>query len=91
MSLKDDSKIVAPESEKTRKTREKLKKHFETVDQNITPQALQRQTLEIHRWISKHANERIVLRSKSFSLFDENQNAARLSLKIAQFIDRIKN
>jgi hypothetical protein len=89
--MNEESKNLAPESEKTKKTREKLQKHFKTIDANITPQALKRKSLEIHRWIAKYASHRIVLRSKSISLFDENQHSVKLSQRISQIAERLKD
>lgn len=80
---------LAEESEKTKKTREKLRKRLEEIDQGITPQALKRKSSEIHRWIARHASERIALRTKSISLFDENQNAAKLSQKVNSLIEKL--
>ena len=71
----DKKNQIAEESPKTRKAREKLKKQLEANDKKITPQALERKSIEIHRWIARHAQNRVILKSKSISLFDENQNA----------------
>ncbi len=84
-------KGLAEESEKTKKTREKLRKRLEEMDQGITPQALKRKSSEIHRWIARHARERIALRSKSISLFDENQNTADLSQKVSAVVEKLKS
>jgi hypothetical protein len=87
---KENKKEVAEESLKTRKAREKLKKQLESIDKMITPQALEKKTIEIHRWIARHAAQRVVLRSKAISLFDENQNAAKLSQKIVALAEQLK-
>jgi hypothetical protein len=83
-------KVIAEESSKTRKAREKLKKQLDAFEKKITPQALERKTIEIHRWIARHASHRIVLRTKAISLFDENQNAAKLSEKVAGIAENLK-
>ncbi len=72
----------AQESEKTKKAREKLKKKLAAFDEKINTQALERKTKEIHRWINRQ-QPRIVLKDKSIALFDENQNSAAESRKIA--------
>ena len=90
MAEKNPSKSLVDESLRTKKTREKLKKHFEALDQTITPQALKRKSLEIHRWIARHASERIVLKAKSISLFDENQNTAKLSQKVSKLAGNLQ-
>lgn len=82
-------KQIAEESLKTRKAREKLKKQLEANDKKITPQALEKKSIEIHRWIARHAQNRVVLKSKSISLFDENQNTADISNRISNFFDLI--
>jgi FtsZ-binding cell division protein ZapB len=88
---KDNSKkkTIAEESLKTKKAREKLKRKFEDMDKKITPQALEKKSIEIHNWIARHADHRITLKEKSISLFDENQNAAKLSEKIAKIVEQI--
>ncbi|MCP5506280.1 MAG: hypothetical protein H7A38_05295 [Chlamydiales bacterium] len=83
-------KGIAEESEKTKKTRAKLQKRLEEIDQGITPQALKRKSSEIHRWIARRAQERVALKSKSISLFDENQNAAALSQKVTAAMTKLK-
>lgn len=79
---KDKKKDIAEESLKTKKAREKLKKRLEILDAKITKEALAKKSIEIHKWISRHADNRIQLKEKSISLFDENENAAALSQKI---------
>lgn len=64
-------------------------KHWGDVEKLITPEALQQKTDEIHRWIARHAPIRIPLKNKNFSLFDENQNAARISQKISAIAQKI--
>ena len=88
-STLDKKKQIAEASPKTRKAREKLKKQLEANDKKITPQALERKSIEIHRWIARHAQNRVILKSKSISLFDENQNAADMSHRISNFVDQI--
>ena len=73
-----DTKLVV-ESDKTKKARDKLKKQFEEIEKQITPEALKQKSLEIHRWIARHAHNRVILKNKNISLFDENQNTATFS------------
>lgn len=79
----------APESRKTQKAREKLKKHWLEIDKCITPEALGEKIDEIHRWISRHAHHRILLRNKNISLFDENQNAAQISQRVRMIAQKL--
>lgn len=81
---------IAEESSKTQKAREKLKKQLEAVDKKITQQAIEKKTIEIHRWIARHASNRVPLPIKGISLFDENQNAAELSGRIKLLAEQIK-
>ncbi len=87
---KDKKKDLANESYKTKKAREKLLERFKVMDAQITKDALDRKSIEIHRWISKYADQRIQLKDKAISLFDENQNAAEVSQKISKIVDRFK-
>ena len=83
-------KQIAEESDKTRKAREKLKKQLEANDKKITSQALKKTSIEIHRWIGRHAQNRVVLKSKNISLFDENQNTATISHRVGHLAEQIR-
>ncbi len=76
-------KGIAGESLKTKKARAKLKEKLDQVDQKMTKQALEKKSGEIHRWIARHASNRVVLKTKTISLFDENSNTAEISQKIS--------
>ena len=86
----DKEKELAKESQKTLKAREKLRKRLEMMDAKITKEALEQKSIEIHRWISRHADNRIALKDKTIALFDENENAAVLSEKIAKLAEQIQ-
>jgi hypothetical protein len=88
-SVVDKKKQIVEESPKTRKAREKLKRQLEANDKKITAQALEKKTIEIHRWIERHAQNRVVLKSKSISLFDENQNTADVSHRVSHIVEQI--
>lgn len=90
VSEKEKKKLIAEESQKTRRAREKLKRQLEALEKKVTPQALERKAIEIQRWIARHASNRIALKSKSISLFDENQNAAELSKRVSRLADQIQ-
>jgi len=90
VAAKDKKKVCAEESAKTRRAREKLKKKLEAFEKQITPQALEEKTIEIHRWIERHSSQRAVLRSETFSLFDENQNTAVLSKKVSDLAEQLQ-
>jgi len=82
---------IVEESQKTKKAREKLRKRLADLEQKVTPQALREKTIEIQRWIARHAEHRVVLKNKTISLFDTNQNAAKLSQRIAKIADQLRN
>lgn len=86
---KNKKKDLANESYKTKKAREKLQKRLAEIDAKITKEALERKSIEIHRWISRHADRRIPLKEKAISLFDENQNAAEISIKISKIAEKL--
>ena len=87
---KNKRKEIAKESFKTQKARHKLQKRFEVMESQITKEAIEEKTSEIHRWISLHANRRVSLKNKSISLFDENENAALISQKIVKLAKGLK-
>lgn len=84
------TKKLAEESAQTRKVREKLQNKLEKLEEKITPEALKKKVLEIHKWIAKNARDRIVLRCKTISLFDSNQNTAQTSRKILSIMEQIQ-
>ena len=90
LSDKERKKMIAEESAKTRKAREKLKRQLDALEKKVTPQALEKKAIEIQRWIARHASNRVALKTKSISLFDENQNAAELSQRVSLLADQIK-
>lgn len=89
-SRTDVSKI-AEESEKTKKARAKLKKRLLELERKVTKQALENKNLEIHRWIARHASQRVALRSKTISLFDGNKNPAEISSRIAKVATQLQS
>ena len=89
--MKDKKKILVHESVQVAKAREKLKKRMEDVEKNVTAQALEKKSMEIHRWISMNASDRVVLHKKNISLFDENQNTAKVSQRIHTVAEKIQS
>lgn len=87
---KGKKKPIAEESHQTKKAREKLRQKLQQIDAQITPEALKEKTHEMHHWIARHASNRVTLKEKSISLFDENQNAAELSERIAKIALKLK-
>jgi hypothetical protein len=87
---RQNSEVIAPESIKTKRARSKLLKQVASIESKISAKALEKKSLEIHRWIARHAPSRVVLHSKTISLFDENRNAAILSKKIEVLAARLR-
>lgn len=85
----DKRKRIAPESVKTKRAREKLRKQWEHQDKFITPAALADTVDKIHKWIAANATHRVHLKEKDIRLFDQNQNAAVLSQKVQQFAQKL--
>lgn len=81
---------MAPESAKTRKQRARLQKKLERQQKKVTPEALKQKIVEMHKWIAKHAEHRVVLRAKSIALFDENRNAVAASQKVMKIMMHLR-
>lgn len=80
----------AEESEKTKKLREKLKRQFSLLDQQITEEALKQTRDKIYDFIARKGTDRILLKEKNISLFDENQHAAKISKKVSALMQELK-
>ena len=80
---------IAPESIKTKRAREKLRKQWEEQSQLITEAALEETGDKIRKWIAANAPNRVPLKEKSIRLFDQNQNAATLSQKVQSFAKKL--
>lgn len=89
-ALLEKRKRIAPESQKTRRAREKLRRQWEEQDQLITEKALAETVDKIHKWIAANAMNRVTLKNKDIRLFDQNQNAALLSKKVQKFSQKIQ-
>lgn len=87
---KELKRTLAEESAKTRKAREKLKKQLEDFEKKMTPEALGKKTIEIHQWIARNTQDRVVIKNK-FSLFDKNQNTAKLSARVSSLAELLTN
>lgn len=90
LSYRERRKSIAPESTKTKRAREKLRKQWEKQDQLITPQALADATDKIYKWIAANASHRESIK-KDLRLFDQGQNAAVLSNKVQQLAKKIQS
>ena len=63
---------------------------MEAFEKRITEEALEKKSIEIHRWISKNAIDRVSLTAKNIALFDENQNTAKVSQKISSLAEKLQ-
>lgn len=68
----------APESKKILKVRRKLDVQLKQEHALITEAALKRVSCDIKNWISRHTHERIKLKQKNISFFDENQHPEKV-------------
>lgn len=91
MSTKKDLllKIIAEESEKTKRAREKLKAKLDRTDKKITEKALKDKSQEIASWIERHSSDRLSV-DKDISLFDQNRNSAKMSKTIEKLAEDLK-
>ncbi len=87
--MKDKS--IAKESDKVIKARRKIELEFSKLEKRITDIALDKTKTSINHWISKYSNERVILRNKNITLFDENQNAAKISKFIIKTSMKLQN
>lgn len=83
-------KSTAEESAKTKKTREKLKKRLEAIDESISTHALKQKIAEIQRWISRNAPDRVPLKSKTIALFDAGKSVAKVSSRVERFYNALQ-
>lgn len=81
--------MIAPESKKTKRAREKLRRQWEEQDRLITPQALADTIDKIYKWIAANASHRISIK-KDLRLFDQGLNAAELSNKVQNLAKKIQ-
>jgi hypothetical protein len=71
-------KVKAKESPSIQRVRRKIKQQMSTENRKINETALKKMKILIQKWIERHSHERIPLREKFFTLFDENQNSAKI-------------
>lgn len=69
--------IKAKESAQVLKARKKLLQQMADENKHVTAQALDKIRKSIHYWIARHASERVSLKSKEITLFDENRHSAK--------------
>lgn len=67
----------AKESRQIQKARKKIKKQLAEAEKRINPEALKSMSRLIQRQIARHSSERINLKKRQITLFDENQHSAK--------------
>ncbi len=82
-------KKIAQESEKIQRLREKIRKNYSHLDKKIDTQAIEKTKAAMYYWIASHASERVFLKMKNISLFDENQNSAQISRFVRKSLERL--
>ncbi len=68
--------IKAKESAQVTKARKKLLQQMGEENKHITAQALDQIRKSMHYWIARHAGERVNLKTKEITIFDENRHSA---------------
>jgi hypothetical protein len=81
----------AKESEQVMKARKKLERKIQEQNRHMTSEALRQMALLIEQQLVRHARERISLKSKEISLFDENRHSAKVKSKfVTQLLGTLK-
>ena len=68
----------AKNSRQVEKARQKLESQIDEEHQLVTDRTLKKMSHDIKNWISRHNQERIKLKQKDISFFDENQHPAKV-------------
>jgi len=84
-------KDKAKDSAHIRKVREKLERHMAKADKLVNDEALNTMKRLIERQLERTKSQRIDLKSKLVTLFDENQNPAKSESKyVANLMRHLK-
>lgn len=83
-----EMKIIAEESEKTKRSREKLKQKISKLDEKFSKKALEAKSLEIAGRIERNSSGRIPV-DKDISLFDQNRNSAKMSRTVEKLAEEL--
>jgi hypothetical protein len=76
----------AKESKQVQKARKKLKLQILEEHKLLTENALKKVSNDIKQWISRHASERVQLKEKDISLFDENKHSAKVHSRFVKHL-----
>lgn len=72
------------ESRQVKKVREKLEKVLQEEHSHFNKEELNEVKHTIYQWIARHEPERVSIKNKSFTLFDENQHSSPLQSHYVQ-------
>lgn len=72
------------ESRQVKKVRQKLEKVLEEEHKHFNTEELAGVKHTIYQWIARHQPERVTIKNKSFTLFDENQHPSALQSQYVQ-------
>lgn len=73
-----------PESRHIKKVREKLEKVLQEEHSHFNQEELSEVKHSIYQWIARHEPERVSIKNKSFTLFDENRHPSPLQSHYVQ-------
>lgn len=76
----------AKESAQVRRARQKIQKQIQEADKRINDQELTLMRTVIERQLARHQTERIDLKTKNVTPFDENQHSAKTE---SRFVSRL--
>ncbi|MCB1112598.1 MAG: hypothetical protein H7A37_07825 [Chlamydiales bacterium] len=82
----------AKESHKIAKVRKKLEKVLKEEQKKINPESLKEMSKSIQSWLNRHEEERVDIKTKSFTHFSGDLEPAQTKSRyVQQLLDRIKN
>lgn len=82
----------AKESSHVKKVRQKLRRQLRDKDRQVNEEALRNMRQIIQRQIARHQSERVDLKAREITLFDENQHSAKTQNKfILNLLKKLKH
>lgn len=73
--------VKAKESPQVQKARRKIKRQLKAAERKMNPETLKAMSQLIKQQLARHQSERINLRKREFTIFDENQHPAKTESK----------
>lgn len=82
----------AKESRQVEKARDKIKKQLLAAEKRTNADTLKAMSLIIQKQLERHKTERISLKKRQITTFDENRHPARTESKfVTKLLDQLKN